>query len=70
MKTKNIYILLGITGSAAIGYALYEHLRARKNKNLVAYPKNVLDQSHTAVNAVTGGHPEEMNGMPPSAISV
>ena len=42
-----------------------ENKITKNKKVLIAYPKNFLPPQEAAVNAVTGGHPEEMNGMPP-----
>lgn len=38
-------------------------MKPKQKKKIEEYPENVLNNG--AENAVTGGHPEEMNEMPP-----
>lgn len=64
LNWKNVAIF---AGAVAIGYTAVRFIRARRSVEdlLPAYPKNVLKKGG-ARSAVTGGHPEEMNGMPPA----
>lgn len=56
------FFATAVTGAAA--WFINSAIRANERKAQKNYPENVLEKNG-AVSAVTGGHPEEMNEMPP-----
>ena len=63
------FILASLTGFSSyyVVRAIFHAVQSAKDPKTVPYPKDVLG-GRSAKSAVTGGHPEEMNEMPPDIL--
>lgn len=69
MKRTTTFITVPLVAlSAGLAFVFARRKNKMPKAQVSPYPGNVLGE-HKAQNAVTGGHPEEMNGMPPAVLA-